>query len=310
MVSFKKNVDLQNIIDQIYRTEKKHNTGKIATYIPGLKEVNPSHFAINITTVNGKDYSIGDFDTKFSIQSIAKVLFLTLALEAEGEKIWSRVGVEPSGSAFNSLVQLEYENGIPRNPFINAGAIVVCDILASHYDNPKVKLLEWLNSICENPTIGYNAKIAEAEKNATCRNLALIHLMKEFGNIKNDIEIVIDIYCYFCSLEMSCQELCHIFLFLAAQGKNPINNKTITTPLRSKRINALMQLCGFYDEAGEFAFKIGLPGKSGVGGGIIAILPNHYSVAVWSPKLNAKGNSVRGMKALEALTTLTHCSIF
>ena len=279
--------------------------GEIASYIPELGKVSPDKFGIHLTTVDKQNYSFGDSDEKFSIQSIAKVLSLTLALKILGEDLWNRVGVEPSGSAFNSLVQLEYERGIPRNPFINAGAIVVCDILVSCLRSPKVELLEFIRETSGIESINYCSEIAESEKKTGFRNYALINLMKDFGNIHNDVDVVLDLYFHLCSIEMTCKEVTQTFLFLAQGGINPITNEAVITPRRTKRINAIMQLCGFYDEAGEFAFRAGLPGKSGVGGGIVAIYPGRFCIVVWSPKLNSKGNSYKGMKVLEALTTKT-----
>jgi glutaminase len=220
------------------------------------------------------------------------------------------VGVEPSGSAFNSLVQLEYEKGIPRNPLINAGAIVVCDVLMEYLKAPKRDLLAFVREVSGCPDIDYNPTVAQSEKRTGFGNYALANLMKGFGNIRHDVDAVLDLYFHLCSIEMSCRELARTFLFLAADGTNPGVREPVVSPLRAKRINAIMQMCGFYDEAGEFAFRAGLPGKSGVGGGIVAVYPGRYSVAVWSPRLNAKGNSCKGMKVLEALTTRTKESIF
>jgi glutaminase len=287
-----------------------HDLGKIATYIPELGKVNPSKLGIHLTTVDNQNYSFGDSDEPFSIQSVAKVLSLTLALKIMGKDLWARVGVEPSGSPFNSLVQLEYEHGIPRNPFINAGAIVICDILVTCLDDPKKQLIDFIREASGIDSINYSSKIAESEKKCGYRNYALINLMKDFGNIHNDVDVVLDLYFYLCSIEMSCKELTQTFMFLASGGVNPITNHRVITLTRTKRINSVMLMCGFYDEAGEFAFKVGLPGKSGVGGGIVAIHPGKFSVAVWSPKLNDKGNSYKGMKVLEALTSKTKCSIF
>ncbi len=224
--------------------------------------------------------------------------------------LWKRLGVEPSGNPFNSLLQLENDNGIPRNPFINAGAIVISDVLISNLKNPKEDLLTFIRSLSGNNDIHYSAKIAASEKSVGYRNVALCNFIKSFGNIENEPSDVLDFYFDLCSLELSCEHLSELFLFLANSGKAPHNNKQILTKSQSKRINALMQTCGFYDESGQFAFKVGLAGKSGVSGGIIAIYPNQYSIAVWSPKLNEKGNSYKGMKFLEAFTTLSEQSIF
>ena len=293
-----------------YELEVSNDPGKVASYIPELRDVNPDKFGVHLTTIDDDHYDFGDSDERFSIQSIAKVLALVLAYKLEDEKLWDRVGVEPSGTPFNSLVQLEYDLGIPRNPLINAGALVICDILVSKFENPKQEFIQFVRKVSDNPDIDYCSRIANSEKLAGYRNAALINLIKSFGNIKNDIDVVLDFYFNLCSIEMSCKELSRTFLFLAAYGVCPYTNETIISVSKSKRVNAIMQSCGFYDEAGEFSFKVGLPGKSGVGGGIVAIHPNKYCIAVWSPRLNKKGNSNMGMKFLELFTTEIQASIF
>ena len=304
-------IDYQKIFCEIAADfEDSDNCGEVAKYIPELSKVDPKKLGIHLTTVEKTHHFYGDSNEKFSIQSISKVFSLALALKIMGGDIWNRVGVEPSGSAFNSLVQLEYEKGIPRNPFINAGAIVICDILITCLNDPKVELLEFIRKSSGIIDINYSSKIAESEMATGFRNYALINFMKDFGNIYNDVDEVLDLYFHLCSIEMTCKELAQSLLFLASGGVNPISNEIIITPERTKRINAIMLMCGFYDEAGEFAFKVGLPGKSGVGGGIVAIHPGKYSIAVWSPKLNSNGNSYKGMKVLEAFTTKTKFSIF
>lgn len=284
--------------------------GEVASYIPELQKIDPKKFGVNLCTTADKNYSFGDNNEKFSIQSIAKVLSLSMAYKLEGEELWSRVGVEPSGTPFNSLILLELDKGIPRNPFINAGALVIADILISNLKDPKKDFLEYVRKLSGNPNIEYSNKVAQSEKKHAYRNAALINLMKAFDNINNDIDIVMDFYFHLCSIEMSCTELSKTFIFLASQGFNPNKKEQVISPSRTKRINAIMQLCGFYDEAGEFSYKVGLPGKSGVGGGIIAIHPNKYAIAVWSPKLNKKGNSNLGIKFLEMFTSKIETSIF
>ncbi|MCD8421604.1 glutaminase [Tenacibaculum finnmarkense genomovar ulcerans] len=286
------------------------NKGALASYIPELANLNPNKFGVHISTTTNFKYGVGDFKEKFSIQSIAKVVSLCLAYKMLDGKLWDRLGVEPSGNPFNSLLQLEKDNGIPRNPFINAGAIVICDILISNLKNPKEDLLTFIKGLSGNNDINYSEKIAASEKSVGYRNVALCNFIKSFGNIENEPNKVLDFYFDLCSLELSCEHLSELFLFLANNGKAPHNNEQIITRSQSKRINALMQTCGFYDESGQFAFKVGLAGKSGVGGGIIAIHPNKYSIAVWSPKLNEKGNSYKAMKFLEGFTSLSEESIF
>ena len=287
-----------------------HDLGQVADYIPELGKINSNKFGVHLTTVDKQHFGFGDADEKFSIQSISKVLALTLAYTLEDENLFIRVGVEPSGTPFNSLFQLEADHGIPRNPFINAGAIVISDILVSHLKNPKEDFIKFVKQVAGNPEISFCDRLVASEKSCGYRNMALANLMKSFGNIQNDIDEVMDFYFNLCSIEMTCKELSKTFLFLANHGVCPFTNNEILTPSKTKRINSIMQSCGFYDEAGEFSFKVGLPGKSGVGGGIVAIHPEKYSIAVWSPKLNKKGNSNKGIEFLERFTSETKISIF
>lgn len=304
-------MEYKEIIDTIYQKVKNlENKGNLATYIPELANINPDKFGVFMTTTSQVQYGIGDCEESFSIQSIAKVLSLCMAYGILGEKIWKRIGVEPSGTAFNSLIQLEADNGIPRNPFINAGAIVICDILISHLEHPKEEFLAFVRDISNNQHFEYSSNVAISEKEIGYRNVALCNFLKSFDNIDNEPQEVLDFYFDLCSIQMSCKELSEVFLFLANHGCKISNQKPILTSSQSKRINALMQTCGFYDESGEFAFKVGLPGKSGVGGGIIAVYPNEYAIAVWSPPLNKKGNSYKSMIFLEDFTSLTELSIF
>ncbi|MCK9271688.1 MAG: glutaminase [Bacteroidales bacterium] len=298
---------IQTVFDTIMKLE---DAGELATYIPELAHVDPNKFGVCLSTVDNRQFSYGNATDRFSIQSIAKVLALSMAYKMPGGEIWERVGVEPSGSPFNSLVQLEADNGIPRNPLINAGALVICDILLSNLKNPLADFMTFIRDVADNPYLNYSHRIAESEKSVGYRNIALCYFIKSFGNIKNHPKDVLEFYFMLCSIEMSCVELSRTFLFLANQGRKTSDNKEILTLSQAKRINAIMQMCGFYDESGEFAYEVGLPGKSGVGGGIVAIHPNTYSIAVWSPRLNKKGNSYRGMKFLELFTTETASSIF
>ncbi len=301
----------QSILEEISEEIQQLNlTGQQAEYIPELAKINSNKFAINLTDLSGQHYGIGPVDEKFSLQSIAKVFAFTLAYKLKGDTIFKHVGVEPSGDPYNSLIQLEQEEGLPRNPLINAGALAVCDVLISELQNPEEELWQFIRTIANNPEIAYNPKVYESEKKTGYRNRALINLMKSFDRIHNDTEQVLDLYFKLCAVEMSVKELSQTFLLYANQGQLPNSDTHILTKSQTKRTNAIMQTCGFYDEAGEFSFRVGLPGKSGVGGGIAAVHPGKYAVAVWSPLLNTKGNSVKGMKALELLTTKLGWSIF
>ena len=298
---------LENIHQAILPYAKE---GKQADYIPELAKVNPDQFGMCIHTIYGEIAAIEQADTRFSIQSISKVFTLAMCLSIKGDDLWKRVGKEPSGTAFNSLVQLEVEKGVPRNPFINAGALVMADILLSHFDDPEAEFLSFVRAVAGNDTIDYNRDVAISERENGYLNAAIVNLLKYHGTIENNIEEVLHFYFMMCSIEMSCRELSLAFLAFANHRRKFDYAGISLTASQVKRINAIMQTCGFYDEAGEFAYLVGLPGKSGVGGGIVAIYPLQYSVAVWSPRLNPKGNSVMGIKALELLTTETKESIF
>ncbi|WP_066628867.1 glutaminase [Labilibacter marinus] len=301
----------QAIIQQIYEKIKaEDNIGQAASYIPQLTAVDTNLFGIHLVTKNHQEYGIGDRYVKFSIQSIAKCLSLCVAYKLLGSQIWKRVGVEPSGTAFNSLTQLELDKGIPRNPFINGGAMVVADMLVSAFRHPEEEFLSFIREINGDNDISYNEHIVQSEKEIGYRNIAICNFIKSYGNLENHPERVLDFYFRICSIEMTCQELANTFLFLADDNFRNSKGEAVLNMSQAKRINALMQTCGFYDESGEFSFTVGLPGKSGVGGGIIAIFPDKYSIAVWSPKLNEKGNSYRGMRFLEQFTTQTESSIF
>lgn len=305
------NTNYQQILEEIFEeTQSLRGTGRVADYIPALKQVNPDQYGIAIQTLSGETFQVGDASVPFSIQSISKVFVLVMVLREIGEDLWLRVGREPSGNAFNSLIQLETEHGIPRNPFINAGALVTTDHLVSQSANPLLDILRFVRGLSNNPGIKFNEAVALSERQSGFRNAALINLMKSFGNVKNDVNDVLNIYFNQCALMMNCHDLARAFLFLANGGINPWRQERILTASQAKRVNALMQVCGLYDDSGEFAFTVGLPGKSGVGGGIVAIIPNLLSICVWSPELNEHGTSLIGMKALELFTTKTGISIF
>ena len=304
-------MDYQQILENIYKEILPYaKEGKQADYIPELAKVNPDQFGMCIHTIYGETAAIESADTRFSIQSISKVFALAMCLSIKGDALWERVGKEPSGTSFNSLVQLEVEKGVPRNPFINAGAIVMADILLSHFEDAAAEFLRFVRAVVGNETIEYNEAVATSERENGYLNAAIVNLLKYHGTIKNNIEDVLHFYFLMCSIEMSCRELSLAFLAFANHRRKFDYAGITLTSSQVKRMNAIMQTCGFYDEAGEFAYLVGLPGKSGVGGGIVAIHPLLYSVAVWSPRLNPKGNSVMGIKALELLTTETKESIF
>ncbi len=302
---------LADILGQIHQEIRPLiGQGKVASYIPRLAKVPANRFGMALATLDGEVFTVGDADELFSIQSISKIFTLTMALEALGGDLWKRVGVEPSGNPFNSLVQLERELGIPRNPLINAGAHVIADVILSSTSSPRDDLLHFVRERADNQAIIMDEEVARSERNAGFRNFALANFVRSFNNLENSVDDVLDFYFHQCALQMSCADLARAFLHLANRGICQRTGKRVITADRVKRINALMLTCGTYDAAGEFAFRVGLPAKSGVGGGIVAVVPNAMTVVVWSPGLDEKGNSLAGAAALDRFTELTGLSVF
>lgn len=284
--------------------------GRVADYIPMLADVDASRFGMALATLDGRMVQIGDADAGFSIQSISKVFTLTLALESIGDALFRRVGREPSGSAFNSLVQLEQESGIPRNPLINAGALVVADVVLSGGGDARGRLLEFARQRSRNPSITMDPDVARSERDTGFRNAALANFIRSFDNLDNTVDAVLDFYFHQCALRMSCVDLARAFVYLANHGRCQHDHAMVISSERAKRINALMLTCGTYDAAGDFAFRVGLPAKSGVGGGIVAVVPGALALAVWSPGLDDHGNSLAGGAALDRFTAITGLSVF
>jgi len=302
-------LDYQGILEEIEEEVRPLlSVGRVADYIAPLAAVPLEQFGMTVRTLDGRQFSVGNATQRFSIQSIAKVFNLTVAIEREGDSVWQRVGREPSGSSFNSLVQLEMERGIPRNPFINAGALVVLDTVLAHATDAEDLILEFVRSNT-GTDVGYDLEVAREESRAGYRNRALAHFLKSFDNLRNEPDEVLDAYFRLCSLSMNCEELASALYYLASEGVT-IKGRRMATRQQTKRVNAVMLTCGVYDEAGDYAYRVGLPAKSGVGGGVVAVMPGEFVATVWSPGLSPKGNSVAGTMALELLTTKTGLSIF
>ncbi|ODT06660.1 MAG: glutaminase [Mesorhizobium sp. SCN 65-20] len=304
---------LKDVLDEIVADmNARSDRGEVASYIPQLGKIDPRKFAIAVVMNDGEVAVAGDADEPFSIQSISKVFTLALALGRVGDSLWNRVGREPSGTPFNSIVQLEREEGIPRNPFINAGAIVVSDILlAGHQPREAIgEVLSFVRTVADDDSILIDGEVASSERATGYRNFALANYLKGFGNLHHAPELTLGVYFHHCAIAMSCLQLANAGRFLANSGRIPASGHTVISSERARRINALMLTCGHYDGSGEFAFRVGIPGKSGVGGGILAIVPGVASIAVWSPGLNARGNSMLGSIALEQLTKRMNWSIF
>ncbi len=306
-------MDLSDVAATVLRDMRPHlGRGRVADYIPALARVDPRQFGLAIVTCDGEIAVAGDADAAFSVQSISKVFTLTMALEKLGSDLWKRVGREPSGSAFNSIVQLERERGVPRNPLINPGALVVADALLDGGEPAATiaQILAFVRRAADDPGVGIDPEVAASEGDTGFRNASLANFLRAEGNLRSAVADVLQVYFNQCALALSCRQLARSALYLAAGGVDPLTGAKLTTPMRARRINSLMMTSGHYDASGDFAFRVGLPGKSGVGGGILAIAPRRASIAVWSPGLGPQGSSLVGVMALQRLASLTEWSVF
>src|SRR3954463_9197907 len=305
--------NLKTIIREIAdEMAERPDRGEVASYIPELAGGHARRFGLAVVDGAGNVASAGDTEVPFSIQSISKVFTLTLALGLVGDKLWERVGREPSGSPFNSIVQLEYERGKPRNPFINAGAIAVTDVILSGHQPREAlgEILRFMHFVADDPSIKIDEAVAASEQRSGFRNIALANYMKSFGVLDHPVNHTLGVYFHHCAIAMSCRQLAMAGRYLAWSGRNPSTGHSVISAERARRINAIMLTCGHYDGSGEFAFRVGIPGKSGVGGGILAVVPGKASIAAWSPGLNERGNSKLGSLALERLAERTGWSVF
>lgn len=283
--------------------------GEVASYIEPLSRMEADRFALAVHPLGGDPVSVGDDDVGFSIQSISKVFTLALAMQRFEGRLWDRVGREPSGDPFNSLVQLEHEKGVPRNPFINAGALVVADVLLECTADPREDLRTFVAELV-GEEVAMDEEVLGSERTTGFRNRAVTNFMKSFGNVHFDPEEVLEVYVAQCALSLTVVQLARAMAFLANDGVDPATDRAVLTPEQARRVNALMLTCGTYDSAGEFAFKVGIPCKSGVGGGIVGVIPHQLSTCVWSPPLDPGGNSVARRVAFEALVRETGLSVF
>ena len=305
--------DLRTIVaDVAAAMRERPDRGAVARYIPELARVDATRFGLAVVARDGEVAAAGDCDVPFSVQSITKVFTLTVALGRIGDLLWRRVGREPSGNPFNSIVQLELERGIPRNPFINAGAIAVTDAILSGHEPREAlgEILRFMRFLAEDDAVAIDERVAASERRTGFRNAALANFMKSYGVLENPVDNLLGVYFHHCAIAMSCRQLAMAGRFLAFDGVHPRTGRAVVSPDRARRINAIMLTCGHYDGSGEFAYRVGLPGKSGVGGGILAVAPGRASICAWSPGLDAAGNSHLGSIALEMLAKRMGWSVF
>ncbi|WP_027632406.1 glutaminase A [Clostridium hydrogeniformans] len=287
--------------------------GNVASYIPELSKTNPSDLGICVVNLDGKEYGAGDFEKNFSIQSISKVISLMLAILDNGQReVFSKVGMEPTGDSFNSIVSLEVKNPHkPFNPMINAGAIATTALIGGNTLEEKIeRLLEFTRKITGNDNITYNKDVYLSEKQTGNRNRALAYFMKSNGLIDGDVEEILDLYFRQCSIEGNCRDIARIGAVVANDGIIPWSGERVISREVSRIVKTIMVTCGMYDASGEFAVHIGIPAKSGVGGGILASVPRRMGIGVYGPALDSKGNSIAGIQVLQELSKELDLSIF
>lgn len=285
--------------------------GKLPSYIPQLQAVDQRQFGMALVTLNGEEFAAGDADVAFSIQSISKLFSLMLALGRTGDDLWRRVGREPSGTPFNELVQIEREEGAVRNPFINAGALVVTDVLCSGYAQPELALLHALRKSSSDDSVDIDLAVMRSERESCYRNAAIAYILKSYGHLDSPVDLVLDTYCRQCALTMSCRQLARSSLTLASRDLPSSENTLSELTVRQRQsVIALMLTCGMYNAAGEYADRVGLPMKSGVGGGIVALIPGVGSLCAWSPGLDSVGNSLAAGRAIELFVQHTGTSVW
>lgn len=283
--------------------------GKVADYIPELAKVNPRKFGMAVATLDGAEVAVGDADEPFSLQSVTKLFALELALNRGGDEIWTRVGKEPSGTPFNHLAILEAERGAPRNPFVNAGALTVTDYLMARVPDVPTLVLEYIRTCAGGITGGLDERVAASEMATAYQNRAIANILRVHNNLTHAPDAVVDAYCRQCAIAATVRDLARAALPLAMDGFSIHSGETVLAQRNVRRVNAVMMTCGMYDSTGSFAYRVGLPAKSGVGGGIVAVAPGQGAIAVWSPELDRAGNSLVGTIALEIFAQNTRWSI-
>jgi len=304
---------VEEILEKIVNKNKiKTKFGDVANYIPGLDKANRDDLGICLIDVEGNKYVYGDYNKKFTIQSVSKPIALMLAILDNGiDYVFSKVGTEPTGDAFNSMIRLETaEMKKPYNPMINAGAVAVSSMIKGKNKEEKFqRLLDFFKLITENDSLSYNKEIYEGEKRTGNKNRAMAYFMKDQGIIDSSVEETLDVYFKQCSIEVTTIDLAMIGLFLSKNGILSTGERIISS-YEAKIIKSLMMTCGMYDGSGEFALNVGIPSKSGVGGGIMSVVPNMMGIGIYGPSLDKKGNSIGGNGILEDLSRELDLSIF
>lgn len=304
------NLDLQQFIEEAKKVTKY---GKVADYIPALAEANQHDLSAAIYYVDGTCVKAGEIKTYFTLQSISKVLTLALALMDHGQEyVFERVGMEPTGDPFNSIAKLETVNpSKPLNPMINAGALAVTNMIKGKNKEEKFeRIITFVRNLTNNHTISISEKVAQSEYDTAWLNRSLCYFLKEHGIIQGDVEELMELYTKQCAIQMHSLDLAKIGAVFALNGKHPETGMQLIPEKIARLCKTFMVTCGMYNASGEFAIKVGIPAKSGVSGGILAVVPNRYGIGIFGPSLDEKGNSISGIRLLELLSAKYSLSIF
>lgn len=297
--------NIQQIIDKLYLTHKNCREGAPATYIPELAKANRDHFAIVVTMANGEVYSSGDADVEYSMQSTSKPFSYGMILQERGRVfVMSKVGVEPTGEAFNSIVELEKNTHRPYNPMINSGAIAISSFISGEEDMTK------FFSQFAGKNLRIDQTVFESEKNTAHRNRSIAHLLRHFGVIEGNIDLSLDLYFKQCSFMVTTKDLSMMAATLANKGFHPLTQQKALREDYVGDVLSLMFTCGMYDTSGKWAYSVGIPAKSGVSGAIFGVVPGEMGIAVYSPSINDHGHSIRGLKVFQDLSRELNLSIF
>ena len=302
--------EVRRVIEEAYLNGRESaSAGTVADYIPELAKASADEFGLCVRSAAGETVAFGETDKRFSIQSISKVINLAAALKFQGfRETFSHVMLEPSGDAFNSILKLDTVSNLPFNPMINAGAIQVMSMLSNFMDFDE--LLGFARAFCMDDDIVLNEAVYRSEAETGDRNRAIAYLLKSKGVLRGDPDRTLDLYFRMCSLNVNAKSLANMGLLLANRGQNPFSGKHILHPGYVRTLKSLMLSCGMYDESGEYGVLVGLPSKSGVGGGIVSVVSDRWGIGTYGPALNEKGNSLGGIAALQHMSHLLRLSIF
>ncbi|MBJ9294731.1 glutaminase A [Citrobacter werkmanii] len=303
--------DYAKIIDQAHQKYKSNNDGKVADYIPALATYSPKNFAITIATVDGKIYQVGDVNKPFPMESLSKVFTLALAMEQHGPQVvLDKLGANATGMPFNSGLAVELTKGAPENPLVNAGAMSTVSLIEAKDKTDRWnKILDNLN-VWADATLTVNDPVFKSEMETNQHNQALAKLMESYNSFYGNTDDAVEIYTRQCSVDITVEQLAKMGAVLANKGKSPFNGKQLLNEKYVPQVLAEMAIAGLYDGSGKWLYTVGIPAKSGVGGGMVAVVPGEYAIAVYSPPLDEAGNSVRAQKTIEYVAEATEANVF